>query len=1753
MSRSVDKRIVEMELQNKDFEAHAKESLNTISRLKKALSFQGVGEAFAFITTSARNVDLSNIAKGIDNIQKKFSALGIFGMETMRRITDAALDAGEKMWATTFGQIKSGGSARALNIANAKFKLEGLGVAWEEASKDISAAVDGTAYGFDAAANTASQLATAGIKLGESYGGMAHSLKAVSGIAAMTNSSYEEIGYIFSQIASVGHLMGQDAMQISTRGINVTATLAKQLHKTTEEIEEMQKKGEISFAMFAEAMNDAFGDQAAKANETFQGAMSNVKAALSRIGEIWYGPFYDAAIKPLNKIRELINKIKKAFSDGDDATRDFRDRLTDLMNIVSNIFSHVIGLVDTGVFNKIAEGLNNIMDKAIFVGKAWEKFLGIADETKGITNSVTGVKQSLADLSEEELALAKRVARGDFGNGAYRVQQLKKLTDNYQLVQEAVNQCVDAGWDWSVVEKKIAAEQAKINSESQSFKDKGVKLFLEMGKIVNSAFKGINNLRIAFENLAGEVIDSFLKHVSFDKIAADITNFFEILEDGTEVIKEFVSENPEMKEFLNKTWNVLENIYYVARDIAAIIGIVVTKYIKSFMRTFNFSKVRDDIFKLSVGFRTFFNNLVKQVNKLDLESMFDKTFVVFNNLYRIFSAVGSIIIGLFKAIGKVGKETFGDMADSGNLLGDISDKIATWVEDLRDWIKENDFFVVALRKTIDFLKHLPENIEKALNYVNDKIKEWTGYDVKDGLGKLIDWIGEKYDKLKENIDKYGGLIEYLKHIAEQIRDFFADIFTSQSDGSEAEGPLDNIKKVIKKILTAVLAVLVVAKIIKKVKQMIGGDEEVNKSSKLTGQIRHKRGLFGLIKDAIHNVNAIKNGVVKMNKTFETLINSGITLMRSMDVVLFAVSIKLIMDSITNLMDTFSGNRLGDLVRNVATLPFIFAMLATTVVILDTFADNMMRMTKKYKDLNNKQVNAVALMLVSIAASIWLITKTITSLSEAMGTTPEDALRVVGAWGMIELLIITMMGVLEIVGNSSHMDKLGKDTSVFLLAMAGSIWLLIGAVKKLASMNIEQIGPAFLAVIAMMGMYILLLTKMSDAASKFNYETKDIYALSLNMLAFAASMRIIAAAITSIASLNLSTEAISVSAGFLGGMMLVFAAVLAVFSKINISESVMYAFAAATVAFGVALLAIGKALDIVAKLDVGKMWSAVGAFEALFVTLAIVVGLLAYLNTSTAESVVLILGGLAATFVSFGIMFAAIAISLGIAVKLYAQAIDILVGAVEKFANADLSNLNANIDKLVSGLKNLAAGFITTAPALGLAVGIFFNTIFESIKASIYNFFMMFPTILGYYIETVFTNISTIISQTIRGIISVIMVLLDGNGEGKTLIGDLVDAIIALICAVISAVGDKADLIAETMVTATVSFIRAYAAALTAHKDELIAALSDAIDVTIEFIADAINMVETKAEAVGKGLVNAIMTGIASKAVDSYNTIKDFVDKRVKNFKDAFGLSSEDGRGSKLFKMGSNIITGFINGVKDKFTDAYNVAYSFFENFKTGIEAGLNGLGIDTVTEAGQKLLDAFIHKGLDEHSPPPETVESGEQFMNGFGIGVQNAWEKVKNVVTNIGSSAISKFTEKLGVDNIKEKLGDQFDYQSLIDDVAPEAEIDVHAVLDTDSFDKDYSDFTSQYGLGSNYTFGSSTSSGLASDISGSTYGTNGFYTGAAVDNSELTASVQDIAERIGRLEVRMDTGALVGALYAGIDEKLGEKQILAGRGVYA
>lgn len=310
MANVVENRVVEMEFDNKDFEKNAATSISTLDKLKEALQFKNSSKGFTEIQNGIKNINFSPIQNSISDIDNAFMNLaGSIKRNFFDEIAREAINVGKTLYNNTIGQIMTGGKRRALNIEQAQFKVKGLGADWDEVYKDMDYAVSGTAYGIDQAANAASQFLASGVQTGED---MKAALRGISGIAAMTSSSYDDIAQVFTAAAGKGRVQAEELNRISLRGVNAAAALAEELGTTEDAIRDMASKGEISFNQFAKAMDNAFGEHAKKANETFSGSLSNVKAALSRIGEIFYAPYIRGMIPVFNELRLTIDKVKNA-------------------------------------------------------------------------------------------------------------------------------------------------------------------------------------------------------------------------------------------------------------------------------------------------------------------------------------------------------------------------------------------------------------------------------------------------------------------------------------------------------------------------------------------------------------------------------------------------------------------------------------------------------------------------------------------------------------------------------------------------------------------------------------------------------------------------------------------------------------------------------------------------------------------------------------------------------------------------------------------------------------------------------------------------------------------------------------------------------------------------------------------------------------------------------------------------------------------------------------------------------------------------------------------------------------------------------------------------------------------------------------------------------------------------------------------------------------------------------------------------
>ena len=395
MSKTVDERVVEMRFDNGQFERNVKTTLTTLDKLKAKLNLTGASKGLQEVQQTANKMSFVNVESSLGFLEKRFSTMGIVGMTVIQNLTTSFMGFASKLTSFATGGIIEGGLRRATNLQNAKFQLQGLLKDGEKVAKvmeDVNYGVQDTAYSLDAAANVAAQLAASGLEAGDK---MKAALRGVSGVAAMTNSSYEEIGNVFTRVAGQGRVMATDLNSLAARGMNAAATLGQALGKSEAEIRDMVSKGKISFDIFAKAMDDAFGEHAKEANRTMNGALSNIRAALAKIGAEFFEPIIKMdgpLVNMLNAIRERINDIKA----------DVIPFLQDLSGRVGNVINNIGNKIRNGnkmKYNPFYEGLEDD-GKTKKYAKSMEQIQAVAAQT-GMT--IQEVEQNIEKLNSRFL------------------------------------------------------------------------------------------------------------------------------------------------------------------------------------------------------------------------------------------------------------------------------------------------------------------------------------------------------------------------------------------------------------------------------------------------------------------------------------------------------------------------------------------------------------------------------------------------------------------------------------------------------------------------------------------------------------------------------------------------------------------------------------------------------------------------------------------------------------------------------------------------------------------------------------------------------------------------------------------------------------------------------------------------------------------------------------------------------------------------------------------------------------------------------------------------------------------------------------------------------------------------------------------------------------------------------------------------------------------------------------------------------
>ena len=823
MSDVIDTNVVEIRFDNSQFIENVSQTIDSVNTLKEALVFDT--SSFDGITQATRSIDLSGVAANIESLSDRFSTFGIIGMTAVQRITNEVMTLAGKLGhllSAPWRQLISGGTSRAENISNAQFQLQGIFGKTEEGARKLAMtmnadskaiqemtgytedmvvamdaanyAVADTAYGLDSAAKAASVLATSGVDvmhfsedLKDANGllrtEMQVALRSISGTAAMANSTYDDVARVFERISGNGRIMAIDLQSLSARGLNAAATLRDYLNEvgvtvnaTEQDIREMVTKGKIDFMTFAKAMDSAYGDHAKDANNTFNGAFSNMKFALSKIGADFISPLRDKLIPILNDVRMVINNIRKAlqFKIKFPGTEQevsvvelFTRAITHLTEAAHDMFAVWMGGQDvitkamtglssiTGVaFSDIKKVYKDVESGAISSSKGIESLINMASEHGKTLDEVYKTLAENLDKSEDEI---KEMCRNGeisfeqfsnaissaFGNTVWdkRVEQLATVFRNVLVTASNLANAVSSVIG-PVIEAFISVFMGKgidgVISFTQAMSDltSNLALSVPIQKAIKNTFQAIFRILKSGMSIVGRLISAafrILKAISpVIGVALDIVSA--IAEVITEII-EFISYS----EILNGVVNVLSTSLIILGRVALVIFRTVVKLVAPAIN------LMGQVFEA-------LNKGIKSVKTKQVDNIIDRFSELLNivtdgrmlNVFKsvITSFVGAIvlffygIVTTFKNIGMTVASICGNLSAIGDgiveAFSGLADRITKVFSGLFTFLKNNWQSILAVVNSIISLGILT-TMNKTGSAITKAIKAWANRTNAEGL------------------------------------------------------------------------------------------------------------------------------------------------------------------------------------------------------------------------------------------------------------------------------------------------------------------------------------------------------------------------------------------------------------------------------------------------------------------------------------------------------------------------------------------------------------------------------------------------------------------------------------------------------------------------------------------------------------------------------------------------------------------------------------------------------------------------------------------------------------------------------------------------------------------------------------------------------------------------------------------------------------------------------------------------------------
>lgn len=1062
MSNTIDEKVVEMKFDNKNFETNVKTTMTSLDRLKEKLQLRGSEKSFQAIDSAAKSVSFDGLISNVEYLRKRFSVMGIAGMQVIQNITNTVMSSVTKAKNFVEQAISGGGLSRAMKLDQANFKLMGL---LQDDAKQVAAIMDdvdygvsGTAYSLDAAASVAAQLAASGMRAGD---GMQHALRGISGVAAMTGSTYEDIGRIYTQIAGQGRMMGDQLLQLSGRGMNAAATLAKYLNTTEAEVRDMVSKGKIDFQTFADIMDKEYGEHAKKANETFDGALANVKSALAKIGANFYKPLIEQngpLVGILNTVRLKINDIKEetlpfveSASKGVAKLINYANKLVEKIN-AKTLFGGLTSKWDT-LMNKINEAgvsediftakLKEVAkEQGINIDSLLKKYGSLAnifakgklsgsliiDTLKRLTNVTSKASESTKEITDKVKYfndVVSKTINGDFGNGEDRIKALTAANYDYAQIQALVNKVWERnGHNWS--DCTLSAEE--LTEAMASLSDKEA----ESVGLTKDQIKTLRDLAVQAEK-TGTPISELIEDLSKPSGKELLLDSFQNAAKGaTQIAKAFKQAYSEMFTTSDKSGE--STIYRI------------TETVNKFSQHLAMSDEKADKLRRTLkglfALISMISNIVGGGLKLGLKAI-NILLKYFNlDLLTVTAYIGDFLVKLR------------DVTDLSKLFGKALDKVSPYLRKFSDGLKD---WIHGLKEADNIPKYILEGLVNGLKNGGKEVVSTIiqiGKDMLAGIKSVLGIHSPSVEFYKIGDFSMTGWFNGIQNGVSKLLELIKSIGSSI---------LDTLKGIdFGKVLAVGLGVgllYVTTNVTKAVTSFSKAVEAIAAPAKGFGELLESVGGF---------FTTFGKGIQKYFKAKQLDLIAKSVLELALAVAVLSGSLWVV--------SQIDDNKLWSSIAAIGALSAIVAGLATAITLMGKIGGGAKG----------------ALTVVGVCAALLLAT---IALKKLQSLDPEKMGPIVDALGDLLIKLGIVCGALMVVSNlSKGTDKAGS----LLLKMSASLLIIAKAIEALAKLTPEGVLQGVIVIELMQGFFIKMVAVSYFAGEHADKAGKMLIKMSVAM-------------------------------------------------------------------------------------------------------------------------------------------------------------------------------------------------------------------------------------------------------------------------------------------------------------------------------------------------------------------------------------------------------------------------------------------------------------------------------------------------------------------------------------------------------------------------------------------------------------------------------------------------------------------------------